>query len=264
VIVTRFLNVLIRVILILELSQDADAADLRYYQGIIDDALNREVSRPQRQTFILDPASDIPSQSSCGNGSLMRCAPIPLVYHKNPALAQQYAAEASSPTHPHPTCQQACQIYTHLITHILNNPTSSSKQNLWDILQNFNNPKDDEPVAGGHVTPALRDTLGRYKDLTSFLQTKEEDIKSSGYVVHTLEAALWAFFTTETFKEGALKVVNLGDDADTVGAVYGGLAGAWYGVEALPEEWMRGVQAKGMLDGVVEGVVGLVERGGYM
>jgi len=193
----------------------------------------------------------------------MRCVPIPLVYHSDPTLAQQYAAEASLPTHPHTTCQQACQIYTHLVTQIMDNTASSSKQELWNALAGFDNPKHDGLGAGGNMTPALRDALGRYTDLDAF-RTKEEDIKSSGYVVHTLEAALWAFFTTKTFKEGALKVVNLGDDADTVGAVYGGLAGAWYGIEAIPEEWLNGLRAKSMLDDVVEGVVGLVEKGGYI
>lgn len=82
-------------------------------------------------------------------------------------------------------------------------------------------------------------------------------------MVHTLEAALWAFFTTESFREGALKVVNLGDDADTVGAVYGGLAGSFYGVEEVPGEWIEGLKRKDLVDGVVEGVVKLVEKGGY-
>lgn len=188
----------------------------------------------------------------------MRCAPIPLVYHSNLTLAHRYAAEASLPTHPHPTCQQACQIYTHLIGQMFNDTTITSKEDLCKSLASFDNPKDDGIGSGGHLTPALRDALGKYKALESFTQTKEEDIKSSGYVVHTLEAALWAFFTTRTFQEGALKVVNLGDDADTVGATYGVLAGAWYGIEAIPEEWLNGLQAKSMIDGVVEGVVKLV------
>ncbi len=118
----------------------------------------------------------------------------------------------------------------------------------------------------------LRTTFNRYKsdsdeqsltDFERFVQTPESEIHSSGYVVHTLEAALWAFFSTSTFREGALKVVNLGDDADTVGAVYGGLSGAWYGIEAIPSEWIEGLQAKSILDEVAEGVVKLVERGGY-
>lgn len=122
------------------------------------------------------------------------------------------------------------------------------------------------------TSPLLRATFNKYKnngvkqsatEFELFVQTPESDIMSSGYVVHTLEAALWAFLSTSTFQEGALKVVNLGDDADTVGAVYGGLSGAWYGIDAIPSEWIEGLQAKSMLDGVVDEVVELVERGGY-
>ena len=76
-----------------------------------------------------------------------------------------------------------------------------------------------------------------------------------------MEAALWVFFTTSGFREGAEKAVNLGHDADTVGAVYGGLAGAFYGFEDLPEQWMRGLEGRHLLDSVVDGVVKLVEAG---
>ncbi len=67
--------------------------------------------------------------------------------------------------------------------------------------------------------------------LDGFLRRMEDGVKSSVYVVYMLEAALWAFLTTDTFKGGALRVVNLGNDADMVGAVYGGLVGVWGGVE---------------------------------
>lgn len=80
-------------------------------------------------------------------------------------------------------------------------------------------------------------------------------------MVATLEAALWAFFTTDGFRAGALKAVNLGDDADTVGAVYGGIAGAFYGVEDVPVEWIEGLVRRKVVDEVVEGVVKLVESG---
>ena len=189
----------------------------------------------------------------------MRCPPIPLIYHHYPELAQKFAALASIPTHPHPTCQEACQVYTHLIT-LMSKP-GITKAELFTALQQF-----------PYTSTILRETFDKYKDdmgeefvtnLERFVRTPESEIKSSGYVVHTLEAALWAFFSTSTFKEGALKVVNLGDDADTVGAVYGGLSGAWYGVEAIPHEWIEGLQAKSMLDKVAEGVVKLVEKGGY-
>lgn len=190
----------------------------------------------------------------------MRCAPIPLIYHQSPVLAHKFAALASTPTHPHPRCQEACQVYTHLICLIMTEP-GITKANLFTAVQKF-----------PFTSTILRTTFDRYKDdedqqsannLKCFVQTPESEIHSSGYVVHTLEAALWAFFSTSNFEEGALKVVNLGDDADTVGAVYGGLSGAWYGVEAIPSEWLEGLQAKSMLDQVAEGVVKLVERGGY-
>ncbi len=71
----------------------------------------------------------------------------------------------------------------------------------------------------------------------SFLERQPPAIRGSGYVVEALEAALWAFRRTDSFAEGALAAVNLGDDADTTGAIYGQLAGAWYGIEAIPEGW---------------------------
>ena len=99
-----------------------------------------------------------------------------------------------------------------------------------------------------------------YNDLADFEAKAVEDISSSGYVVHSLEAALWAFFTTETFREGAIKVVNLGDDADTVGAIYGGLAGAFYGDEEVPEEWLRDMKRMDLVEEVVRGVVEVVQK----
>ena len=71
----------------------------------------------------------------------------------------------------------------------------------------------------------------------SFKRKGPPEVRGSGYVIHTLEAALWAFHTTDTFRDGALKVVNLGEDADTTGAVYGQIAGAFYGEDGIPAEW---------------------------
>jgi ADP-ribosylglycohydrolase len=66
----------------------------------------------------------------------------------------------------------------------------------------------------------------------------EDQIKSTGYVIHTLEAALWCFHTTNTFEDGCIKAVNLGEDSDTTGAVYGQLAGAYYGIGTIPQRWL--------------------------
>ena len=74
-----------------------------------------------------------------------------------------------------------------------------------------------------------------------FAGVPEEEIKSTGYVVDSLEAAIWSLITTDTFKEGLIKAVNLGEDTDTVGAIAGGLAGLYYGYESLPEEWRKSI-----------------------
>lgn len=75
---------------------------------------------------------------------------------------------------------------------------------------------------------------------------------SSGWVVDTLECALWAFFKFDSWKKGALAVVNLGGDSDTAGAVYGGLAGCFYGIASIPSEWVNGMQNQEFIKGVAE------------
>ena len=89
---------------------------------------------------------------------------------------------------------------------------------------------------GGWADNPLAPAIAAVAD-GSFKERDQPDIKGTGYVVDTLEAALWAFHGSENFRDGALRVVNLGDDADTTGAVYGQIAGAYYGAEAIPAEW---------------------------
>jgi hypothetical protein len=90
------------------------------------------------------------------------------------------------------------------------------------------------------VKSALTDfTSNSFEIIMGVYKTKtENEIKSTGYVIHTLEAALWSFYTTDTFEDGLVKAVNLGDDADTTGAVYGQLAGAYYGINGIPKRWL--------------------------
>ena len=90
----------------------------------------------------------------------------------------------------------------------------------------------------------------------SFMRREPPEIVGSGYVVKSLEAALWAFHRSETFEEGCLLAVNLGDDADTTAAIYGQLAGAYYGIDGVPQEW-KGLIAQseliiGLSDGLLE------------
>ena len=84
----------------------------------------------------------------------------------------------------------------------------------------------------GHIYKNWEE-IDDYKEITA------EEIKSSGYVVDTLEAAIWCLLTTKSYKDCVLKAVNLGDDTDTVAAVAGGLAGALYGYDSIPQEWLQ-------------------------
>lgn len=93
----------------------------------------------------------------------------------------------------------------------------------------------------------------------SFRDRHPPDIRGTGYVVHALEAALWAFLNTDDFEAGALAAVNLGDDADTTGVIYGQLAGAFYGVEGIPGRWREKLA---MSDRIVELAHGLLELSG--
>ena len=95
--------------------------------------------------------------------------------------------------------------------------------------------------------------FSRLWNLQEFMNLEENKIKSSGYVVDTLEAAIWCFLNTDNYKECVLKAVNLGDDTDTVGAVAGGLAGLYYGIDGIPKGWIDIIPKK-------EWIIELIER----
>ena len=180
-------------------------------------------------------------ESYCGNGSLMRVVPIALgFYAVEIDKAIQYARLSSKVTHPHLRCQEACGLYTQLVVKVLR---GSDKRDLVKTIA-ISNIQNEE----------LGDRLSRYNTLASWVEQPENNIRSTGYVIDTLEAALWAFFTTATFEKGAIRVVNLGHDADTVGAVYGGLAGAFYGLDTIPTRWMEAMRNKDLLHEVSEGL----------
>ena len=88
----------------------------------------------------------------------------------------------------------------------------------------------------------------RLKNIESFADLPEIEIRSSGYIVDTLEAAVWCLLNTSSFQECVLKAVNLGDDADTVGAVAGGLAGIYYGAGNIPQEWRTAILKKDYIE----------------
>ena len=172
-----------------------------------------------------DPFAGSTDPMSAGNGSLMRLAPVPMYYAANAVQAIDMAADSSRITHQARESVDACRYFAGLLHGALR---GLGKQVL---LSSGYCPVDQlwqrDPLAEKVACVAG----GSFKD------REPPQIKGTGYVVDSLEAALWAFRCSDSFREGALLAVNLGDDADTSGAIYGQLAGAYYGAAAIPVGW---------------------------
>ena len=106
-----------------------------------------------------------------------------------------------------------------------------------------------ERTLSGHENLRYYDRL---RDLKQFAQLPVDKIRSSGYVVDTLEAAVWSLITTDSFEAALLKAVNLGEDTDTVGAVAGGLGGLFYGYQGIPAQWVNALQKKEWIESLCE------------
>ncbi|MEW6698685.1 MAG: ADP-ribosylglycohydrolase family protein [Bacillota bacterium] len=172
-----------------------------------------------------NPYSGSNDPYSAGNGSIMRLAPVPLFYAQKPEEAIQKAAASSRTTHGAPEAVDACRYLAGLIIGAIRG--LPKEEILSDLFEPAPGLWEREPLA-----PKIAEIAAG-----SFKAKNPPEIRGTGYVVASLEAALWAFYHGKTFKEGALFAVNLGDDADTTGAVYGQLAGAYYGETGIPEEW---------------------------
>jgi ADP-ribosylglycohydrolase len=172
-----------------------------------------------------DPWSGSTDEHSAGNGSIMRLAPVPLFFASDPESAIAYARDSSRTTHGAPEAIDACRYMAGLIIGALQD--RSKKDLLAPLFTPVAGLWDREPLA-----PKIHNIAAG-----SFLRRAPPHIRGTGYVVDSLEAALWAFAKSTTFEHGALLAVNLGDDADTTGAVYGQIAGAFYGADAIPERW---------------------------
>jgi len=184
-----------------------------------------------------------------GNGSSMRTVPIGLYFYDSGVdKIREYATLASDVTHPYPANAEACMVYCILVASCLSPSSSPTKESLFAIFKSF---------TFSDVDLNLRFKV--YEELGDFAGKEVEKISSSGWVVNSLEAALWAFFTSNGFEDGAVKVVNLGDDADTVGAIYGGLAGAFYGLDAIPQVWREGLMQGEVVEKVADGLYNVIK-----
>lgn len=183
-----------------------------------------------------------------GNGSLMRLAPVPMAYARRPAEAIDRCAESSRTTHAAWAAVDACRYFGGLLVGALNGaPKEELLAALYAPIPNY---WDSHPLAGAVDRVAAG----------SFKERQPPDIRGRGYVVDTLEAALWAFYRSQSFEEGCLLVVNLGEDADTTGAVYGQLAGAYYGEQAIPPAWRTRLAYREQIEAFAEELYVLAQR----
>lgn len=181
---------------------------------------------------------------SNGNGSLMRILPL-AIYLQNKPIDQRYyiTKEVSGITHSHIRSVIGCFFAVEFVIQLLKKRDKCDAyyeaQNIVRDYLHLINVKSSEIELYNRIL---------FDDISCI---SESDIYSSGYILHTLEASLWAFLTTENFKDAVLKAVNLGDDTDTIGSVTGGMAGLFYGFEQIPEEWINTLAKKEDIEDLV-------------
>lgn len=183
-----------------------------------------------------------------GNGALMRILPVCLYYYDRQKKVCTTEDEAiygihtvSGLTHNHLRSKMCCGVYYFCVKSILDSVNKTSPDNqpkLIDILQRG----IDEGLS--YYRNDIRNLtemahLGRLFRLEELKSAPEEIIKTTGYVIDSIEAAFWCLINTDSYKDCMLKAVNLGDDTDTVAAIAGGLAGLFYGYDAIPKEWLK-------------------------
>ncbi|MER9652525.1 ADP-ribosylglycohydrolase family protein [Mesorhizobium sp. M0152] len=161
-----------------------------------------------------------PDEQALGNGALMRLAPVPIAYWRSPEKAAGVGDIQARITHNNDINAAICSWLAYKLAKQMSSPTS--------LFHHF----DDD---GRHllISPSI------VSDLEDLATLRRDEVSSSGHVVDTLVAALWSVQTTTTFEDAVVTAVNLGNDADTVGAVTGMIAGAIYGYKAIPERWRK-------------------------
>lgn len=188
-----------------------------------------------------------PSECASGNGSIMRLAPVPIRYadlfpHDVERLAR-LAAESSLPTHASPQCLSACRYFALLLAGLIHGCER------YEVLA-----PDWPALAKLQASEPLHSRVKKIA-LGSFRQRQPPEIRGTGYVIESLEAALWAFYNAPDFSTAVLRAVNLGDDADTTGAVCGQLAGAHWGESGIPSHWCQRLARREMIEQALRGLL---------
>jgi ADP-ribosyl-[dinitrogen reductase] hydrolase len=170
-----------------------------------------------------------------GNGAIMRLAPVAMAFANRPAEAIHLCGESARTTHNFSECVDTCRLLGALIVGALVgerkerllSPGYAPVEGLWEQQT---------------LTPAVQEiSLGSYQ------RKQPPSIRGGGLTTESLEAALWAFYHSSSYEEGVLMAVNLGDDADSTGAVFGQLAGAYYGLPAIPERWLDALWSRPLI-----------------
>lgn len=150
------------------------------------------------------------------NGSVMRCAPVAMLERLDPELNRHHSVDSSRITHANPLCTEGCVVLNAAIATLLNEPNA-------------------DPVTVAGSVAASAEML---KALDEISRHSAETLDAGGYVLSTIQSALWAVTSHSTLEDAVVAAVNLGQDADTTGAVAGALAGAKWGASAIPERWL--------------------------
>lgn len=166
-----------------------------------------------------EPFSGLTSPDSAGNGALMRLAPVVMFFYPDRSKAITMSEESTRTTHGATECIEASRLFSAMLVNAL---AGSTKEGI---------------LLGHGITHLTSPGLVSVAN-GGYLSKQESGVRGSGYVVQSLEAALWCFWTTSGFEEAVLKATNLGDDADTTAAICGQIAGAHYGLRAIPKKWL--------------------------
>ncbi len=173
------------------------------------------------------------SERDNGNGSLMRILPLVFYLQKENDIEVIYqkVKEVSSITHAHFRSVFACFIYVIYCLEILKDKDKfEAYKDMQFVLSEFLKDKSFNSVEIGLFDRILKNDISKYN---------ENEIHSSGYVLHSLEASFWCFLNSDSYEETVLKAVNLGQDTDTTGAIAGGLSGIYFGLENIPQKWIN-------------------------
>ncbi|HEX6901928.1 MAG TPA: ADP-ribosylglycohydrolase family protein [Thermoanaerobaculia bacterium] len=194
----------------------------------------------QRYEVTRDPFSGSTDPQSAGNGAIMRLAPVPMFYGLSHDETVHFSGESARTTHGAVEAVECARLFGA------------------QIRQALLGADKEEILFGSGCQPSAE----RVAELAagSFQGKTEAEIRGSGYVVESLEAALWCFLNSGSYEEAVLKAANLGDDADTTAAICGQLAGAHYGVEAIPVPWRQRIVMREEIQALADELLRLRER----